>query len=55
MQLIVGKGKVVTIIEKITAPEKDEYHKHPYYIARIQYSLPKKDDGLEHNIHAIGS
>ena len=31
-----GKGNIVMIIEKNTAPQKDEFYEYPYYIARIQ-------------------
>ena len=31
-----GKDNIVMIIEKTTAPEKDEFYEHPYCIERIQ-------------------
>ena len=31
-----GKDNIVMIVEKNTAPEKDEFYEYPYYIARIQ-------------------
>ena len=31
-----GKGNIVMIIEKNTAPEEDEFYEYPYYIVRIQ-------------------
>ena len=31
-----GKDSIVMIIEKNTAPEEDEFHEYPFYIARIQ-------------------
>ena len=30
------KGNIVTIIEKNTSPEEDEFYEYPYYTARIQ-------------------
>ena len=36
------------IIEKNTAPEEDEFHEYPYYIA--DSSLAQNDDILKHNI-----
>ena len=44
------------INEKKTTHEEHELSEHPYYIARIQRGIiPQKIDGLEHNIHIIGS
>ena len=45
------------IIEKNTAPKEDEFYEYPYYIVRIKRRLitTKKNDGLRHDIHIIGS
>ena len=51
-----SKDNIVMIIEKNTTPE-EEFYDHPCNIARIRGDglLTQKDDGLEHNIHIIGS
>ena len=43
-----GEDNIVMIIEKNTAPEEDEFHEYPYYIA--DGSLAQNDDILKHNI-----
>ena len=51
-----GKDNIVMIVEKNTAPEKDEFYEYPYYIARTQRRfITTKNHGLRKNTHIIGS